>query len=347
MKKRSRLLIVLLVIGVCVAFLWPTLRWYAWTGNEEKIDSLGSRQQIKEIAQKRAAADLEKLISLAAKQRAESGAPGELPAEFGYLVSAAEARIDANKWKAPAKWSPEEILKTFYMGDRTNVVLKRENLDAGLMQAIEKKYRDALLDLKNVHGSSIQLGLDLSGGMSVVIEADLDKLKDLSNTAYSDDQKQAIKNETMARIVEELSSRIDKFGLTEPVIRRQGENQVYIEMPGVADADRINSIILGASRLAFHLVSDAASSALKQAALAKGIYYYDEEFLRKVNAGLEPVEGFNPKEQLATGYFAKDAYGLDEFVEFEQTEATEHRVLHGVSFGWWAESAVSMGGWRA
>ena len=65
----------------------------------------------------------------------------------------------------------------------------------------------------------------------------------------------------MAQAIETLKSRIDRFGLTEPVIRKQGEDRIYIEVPGAAETESINSIIMGKGILNFRYVDMEASSA--------------------------------------------------------------------------------------
>jgi preprotein translocase subunit SecD len=44
-----------------------------------------------------------------------------------------------------------------------------------------------------------------------------------------------VTDEDMARSVEIMRSRVDKLGVSEPEIRKQGENQISIQLPGVTD----------------------------------------------------------------------------------------------------------------
>jgi preprotein translocase subunit SecD len=68
------------------------------------------------------------------------------------------------------------------------------------------------------------------------------------------------REDAMNSALEVLNSRIDRFGLTEPVIRRQGQDQIYVEIPGTADPERINDIIMGKGSLAFHMVDAEAAA---------------------------------------------------------------------------------------
>ena len=94
--------------------------------------------------------------------------------------------------------------------------------------------------------------------MSVIVRADLDAAVASQGDSVTTDNVEQFKADAMAQAIETLTSRIDRFGLTEPVIRQQGDDRIYIEMPGAAETDRINSIIMGKGILNFRLVDSAA-----------------------------------------------------------------------------------------
>lgn len=78
--------------------------------------------------------------------------------------------------------------------------------------------------------NSIRQGLDLQGGTHVVLEAeDTDVAK--------------VNDDAMNRVVTIMEKRVNALGLTEPIIQREGERRVIIELPGVKDPDAaINTI---------------------------------------------------------------------------------------------------------
>lgn len=65
------------------------------------------------------------------------------------------------------------------------------------------------------------LGLDLKGGVHVVLEAD-----ESSGT---------VTNENMMGVVSIIERRINALGVSEPLIQRQGARRVIIELPGIHD----------------------------------------------------------------------------------------------------------------
>jgi preprotein translocase subunit SecD len=72
---------------------------------------------------------------------------------------------------------------------------------------------------------SIKQGLDLQGGTHVVLEA--------SDTADS-----KVDDDAMKRVVSILERRINELGLTEPIVQRQGDRRVIVELPGVKDPEK-------------------------------------------------------------------------------------------------------------
>ena len=72
--------------------------------------------------------------------------------------------------------------------------------------------------------SSIRQGLDLQGGTHVVLEA-----VDTAQAQVNDD--------AMNRVIAIMEKRVNSLGLTEPIIQREGERRVIIELPGIKDPD--------------------------------------------------------------------------------------------------------------
>lgn len=61
--------------------------------------------------------------------------------------------------------------------------------------------------------------------------------------------------------LEVVRNRIDEFGVSEPVIQRQGEKkQVVVQLPGVTDPDRAINLIGKTAQLKFYIVDDNVSA---------------------------------------------------------------------------------------
>ena len=85
---------------------------------------------------------------------------------------------------------------------------------------------------------SIRQGLDLQGGTHVVLEAE--------DTAIA-----KVDDDAMQRVVSIMERRINELGLTEPIIQREGERRVIIELPGIKDPDKAIATIGKTAMLEF------------------------------------------------------------------------------------------------
>ncbi|HAF86023.1 MAG TPA: protein translocase subunit SecD, partial [Sphaerochaeta sp.] len=109
MKKRSRLVIVLLVILMCGFFLYPTIKWYGGVPQSTKELATGSNVQIKEYSRGQASRDLRALKELVAKDPLTT-----LPSEYGYLKVQAKANYKAMEKPVPKTWTMEALFGGFY-----------------------------------------------------------------------------------------------------------------------------------------------------------------------------------------------------------------------------------------
>ncbi len=281
MNKTKRFLVVLVVLAIAFVFLVPTLRWYAMTPKEDQALALGSREQIREYSWRMARADLAEIEKLVSNE-------AQLPDFYDPMVKRAKAIYKELGLSNPKVWNAKAYLAAF-------------DNRADALSELEDYYRERVLSLKKLHGSAVQLGLDLSGGMSVVIRADIAALEAKVGRTLSP----AERDDAVVRAVEVLNNRIDKFGLTEPVIRRQGEDRIYVEIPGAADPERINGIIMGRGKLAFHIVDEEATSALMTHLQSNPLAVRDD--LTVTDPSLLPAG------MMVRKFYTKDSYGLDEW----------------------------------
>ena len=113
----------------------------------------------------------------------------------------------------------------------------------------------------------------------------------------------------MAQAIETLTGRIDKFGLTSPVIRQQGEDRIYIEIPGAADSESVNTIIMGKGILNFRLVDEDETNKFKSYyAVNRANTFTADGKLKDPSIISDDCEVF--------GLYRKDDYGLDERIDY-------------------------------
>ncbi|MCD8492542.1 MAG: hypothetical protein LRY51_11955 [Geovibrio sp.] len=68
-----------------------------------------------------------------------------------------------------------------------------------------------------------------------------------------------IKEYAVDQSLEVVRNRIDQFGVTEPVIQRQGQNQVVVQLPGITEPERAISLIGRTAQLKFHIVNETVN----------------------------------------------------------------------------------------
>lgn len=60
--------------------------------------------------------------------------------------------------------------------------------------------------------------------------------------------------------IEIVRRRIDESGTREPVIQRQGDNRIVVQLPGVSDPEHIKSLLGRTAKLTFRMVNDETSA---------------------------------------------------------------------------------------
>ena len=85
---------------------------------------------------------------------------------------------------------------------------------------------------------SIRQGLDLQGGTHVVLEGE-------------DTEQAKVDDDAMNRVVKIMEKRVNELGLTEPVIQREGERRIIVELPGIKDPDKAIEVLGKTAMLEF------------------------------------------------------------------------------------------------
>jgi preprotein translocase subunit SecD len=68
----------------------------------------------------------------------------------------------------------------------------------------------------------------------------------------------AVRDFAVDQSLETIRNRIDQFGVSEPIIQRQGQQDILVQLPGIQDPDRAKQIIGKTALLEFKLVDDNA-----------------------------------------------------------------------------------------
>ena len=96
-----------------------------------------------------------------------------------------------------------------------------------------------------IEKGKIKLGLDLQGGMYLKLAIDTDKMP--ANVKLE---------EAVSRALEILRNRIDALGVAEPLITREGDKYIVVQLPGVKDPERALNIIGKTALLEFKMADE-------------------------------------------------------------------------------------------
>jgi preprotein translocase subunit SecD len=130
----------------------------------------------------------------------------------------------------------------------------------------------------------LKRGLDLQGGMHLALEIDESK-----GTVQD-------KSEALDRAIKVVRTRIDEFGVAEPVVQKSGDSQIIVELPGIDDPERAMAVVQKSAFLEMQITDETQ-------ALEKVLPRFDAIIRESGIAGATPV---------AAGDTAKSGKGLQE-----------------------------------
>ncbi|MBN2617007.1 MAG: hypothetical protein JXR64_01705, partial [Spirochaetales bacterium] len=166
MNKRFKLLLILALVVLGLLALKPSYTWYKGLSDDERAYANESKEGIREKSQVKATEAANKVLELV-----KSNPEAEVPAEYSFLLNVAKEKYKDAEVPAPEKWTLAVVLNAFK--DGTDSVKSLVNLRA----AFENYYSGIVLANKSLKGEILKLGLDISGGMSVVIQVDKTSIK--------------------------------------------------------------------------------------------------------------------------------------------------------------------------
>ncbi len=75
----------------------------------------------------------------------------------------------------------------------------------------------------------------------------------------SKEEMRSLRDYAIDQSLETIRNRIDQFGVSEPIIQREGQENILIQLPGIQDPERAKEIIGKTALLEFKLVDDTAN----------------------------------------------------------------------------------------
>ncbi|MEO5987615.1 MAG: protein translocase subunit SecD [Candidatus Eisenbacteria bacterium] len=131
-------------------------------------------------------------------------------------------------------------------------------------------------ELTSLRKRALHLGLDLQGGLQLLLEVDKSRLSVAESKDATD------------RAMEIIRNRVDQFGVAEPLIQREGEDRIAVQLPGLTDRARAIELIGKTALLEFKLERTPE----EQAALYQRLDGYLAA--RGAGAGMDSLLSRNP-----------------------------------------------------
>ena len=176
--------------------------------------------------------------------------------------------------------------------------------------SVPKAEREAALtdpakaaEIAEIDAKAIRRGLDLKGGMYLVIEVDQEGM------SASEAQ------DALQRVKEILTNRIDRFGVSEPEITTFGSSRIVVKLPGLLDPERAKRLIGSTAQLEFRMVrpSEDITAAIET---MDGIFLAESRAAAAATPAAEPpAEPAAPPEAAETTAAAPDS--ADPFAAFD------------------------------
>jgi protein-export membrane protein SecD len=108
----------------------------------------------------------------------------------------------------------------------------------------ESKAAMSEAELDDLKDKAVKLGLDLQGGMHLVMEVDKEEIGDTDI------------RDVMSRAETIIRNRIDKFGVAEPIIQVEGDDRIVVQLAGLSDETRAKRLVGQTALLEFRLVKE-------------------------------------------------------------------------------------------
>ncbi|HET6528582.1 MAG TPA: protein translocase subunit SecD [Balneolaceae bacterium] len=135
--------------------------------------------------------------------------------------------------------------------------LAGNNIDSTLANVIESARRQSLENDSDIITEMINEFEQRypNGRLSRYYRAEADNITRRSTNEEIAAYLRQQRAEAVDRAIEIIRTRVNRYGVTEPAIFKQGESRVVVELPGVANKERVRGLLKGTAQLEFRLVA--------------------------------------------------------------------------------------------
>jgi preprotein translocase subunit SecD len=141
------------------------------------------------------------------------------------------------------------------VADELRIALRNANPRIGYknLSVINTELTFSLIEEKDVDLiKNIILGIDNS---LMVNDEDFSSIQ----VSFTEEKITEIRDYAILQSIEIIRRRVDEVGTNEPIIQRQGDDRILVQLPGLDDPERIKRLLGKTARMNFRMVNETAS----------------------------------------------------------------------------------------
>ena len=180
-----------------------------------------------------------------------------------------------NKAALPSWWQPVNLGLDLQGGSNLLLEVKMDEVLKERMGLIEDEIRQTLRENKirytnlRAGDTSVQVKIDnlnsrnKAAGLFRKLSNDYEVSENdgVLSVGYTDTALKQLKLQVVDQSIEIVRRRIDALGTKEPVIQRQGEDRIVVQLPGLQNPEEVKELLGKTAKMSFHLV-DSNSTAM-------------------------------------------------------------------------------------
>jgi len=124
---------------------------------------------------------------------------------------------------------------------------------------ILKDYNSEKDRVKTLQEKAIRLGLDLQGGVHLVLQVDVEKAIQQTikeGEKINEQELEYARESTLEQATMVVRERVDEWGVSEPLVQKVPPDQIVVELPGFNNPEQAAELLQMNAQLTFHLLAD-------------------------------------------------------------------------------------------
>jgi protein-export membrane protein SecD len=179
-----------------------------------------------------------------------------------------------NSDKLPNWWQPVNLGLDLQGGSNLLLKVDIDNVISERMNSLEDSARQTLREkrirYKNLESKSDRVIVNIIRSEQKInaktalrsIDSDIEVLDNEDGSlslSYKPQSLVLLKHKVVEQSIEIVRRRIDELGTKEPVIQKQGDDRILVQLPGLQNPDEVKSLLGKTAKMSFHLVDNRSS----------------------------------------------------------------------------------------